>query len=127
MFIDRQHLLRFLYENLQHKTNVLTKKRVIKIETAEKGVQVTTTDGEMFMGDVLVGADGVHSTVRREMWRLGKEQNHSKFREYDEPSKIFHRITRTDFHELVYLNVYSMLHQVYVRNFQAQQGIRNNG
>ncbi|WOD06346.1 FAD-dependent monooxygenase [Marinomonas sp. GJ51-6] len=41
-------------------------------ETAEKSVQVTLDDGRTFAADLLVGADGIHSTVREQM--LGYEK-----------------------------------------------------
>lgn len=41
-------------------------------ETAEQGVQVTLEDGRVFSADLLVGADGIHSTVRELM--LGHEK-----------------------------------------------------
>lgn len=38
------------------------------VQLAE-GVMVTCMDGSQFVGDVVAGADGVHSRVRQEMWR----------------------------------------------------------
>lgn len=35
-------------------------------------MSVRTRDGSTFYGDLVVGADGVHSKVRREMWRLAE-------------------------------------------------------
>lgn len=34
---------------------------------------VHTEDGHTYKGDLVVGADGVHSQVRAEMWRLAEE------------------------------------------------------
>lgn len=34
---------------------------------------VVTEDGSVFRGDLIVGADGVHSRIRSEMWRLADE------------------------------------------------------
>ena len=34
---------------------------------------VVTEDGSVFQGDLIVGADGVHSRIRSEMWRLADE------------------------------------------------------
>lgn len=31
---------------------------------------MVTEDGAVYTGDLIVGADGVHSSVRSEMWRL---------------------------------------------------------
>lgn len=37
------------------------------------GVRVDTTDNGSFEGHIVVGADGIHSTVRQEMWRIGRD------------------------------------------------------
>ncbi|KAH7144772.1 hypothetical protein DER46DRAFT_651354 [Fusarium sp. MPI-SDFR-AT-0072] len=87
IFIDRQMLLQVLYKNLKHKDRVLTKKRVSRIELVDGGVQAYTEDGFVYEGDIVVGADGIHSAVRDEMWRLGKEQSPGYFPE-DENSRV---------------------------------------
>ncbi|KAH0426457.1 FAD binding domain protein [Colletotrichum camelliae] len=69
IFIDRQMLIQVLYSNLRHKERVLTSKRAVSVEILESSAQVTTKNGEVFSGDIVVGADGIHSTVRKEMWR----------------------------------------------------------
>lgn len=38
------------------------------------GVRVYTSDGSCYNGNLLVGADGVHSKVRSEMWRHADEK-----------------------------------------------------
>lgn len=63
-------IIQILYDSLRDKSKVLTKKGVTKVEQTAEGVLVTTDDGSTFHGELLVGADGVHSMVRREMWRL---------------------------------------------------------
>lgn len=73
LFLDRQWLLQVLYEQIQHKDRILLQKRVQKIDNGRLGVHVTTTDGHTYSGDMVVGADGIHSTVRREMFRLASE------------------------------------------------------
>ncbi|KAH7128858.1 hypothetical protein EDB81DRAFT_906532 [Dactylonectria macrodidyma] len=88
VFIDRQMLLQILYKNLKHKDRVLTKKRVSRLEPTKNGVQAYTQDGSMYEGDIVVGADGIHSAVRDEMWRLGKEQSPGYFPE-DENSRMY--------------------------------------
>ncbi|KAH7230268.1 hypothetical protein B0J15DRAFT_518297 [Fusarium solani] len=87
IFIDRQMLLQALYNNLKHKDRVLTKKRVSRLQLTEEGAQAYTQDGSMCEGDIVVGADGIHSAVRDEMWRLGKEQSPGYFSE-DENSQV---------------------------------------
>ncbi|KAF2992994.1 hypothetical protein E8E13_000981 [Curvularia kusanoi] len=79
IFVDRQMLIQILYDNLRDKSKVLTKRGVIKVDQTPEQVLVTTDDGNLFCGDVLVGADGIHSTVRREMWRLADEHDPGLF------------------------------------------------
>lgn len=64
-------LLQVLYDNLHLKDRVLTRKRVTGVNTVEDCVHVQTEDGSRYTGDIVVGADGVHSAVRHEMLRNG--------------------------------------------------------
>ncbi|KAL4916543.1 hypothetical protein BDW62DRAFT_202532 [Aspergillus aurantiobrunneus] len=74
IFIDRQMVLQVLFEHLTHKERVLTGKRAVRVEMAEGGLpRVHVQDGSVYEGDIVVGADGVHSTVRAEMWRLADQ------------------------------------------------------
>jgi hypothetical protein len=68
-------VLQVLYENIKDKTKILTKKRVEKVEMTDDGVVVTTSDKSSYNGDILVGADGIHSSVRGEMWRIANEMS----------------------------------------------------
>lgn len=68
-FMERQFLLQSLYYNINDKSKVLLNKRVSRVEQARDGVTVYCQDGSRYEGDVVVGADGVHSVVRGEMWR----------------------------------------------------------
>ncbi|KAL0573426.1 hypothetical protein V5O48_008520 [Marasmius crinis-equi] len=72
VFVDRQMVLRILYENIKDKSKCLLNKGVARVEQDEDagGVRVHIKDGSSYTGTILVGADGVHSTVRREMWRI---------------------------------------------------------
>ncbi|KAI6754484.1 hypothetical protein HG530_012236 [Fusarium avenaceum] len=79
IFLDRQMLLRILYENIKDKSKILTNKRVVKATLTHGGVQVTTADGTTVPGDILVGADGVHSTIRQEMWKLAADLSPEHF------------------------------------------------
>ncbi|KAF5676170.1 bikaverin cluster-monooxygenase [Fusarium heterosporum] len=63
-FIERQKLLSIMTGRLQRIDCIRTSARVALIEEAEKHVVVTTTTGEVYTGDVLIGADGVRSVVR---------------------------------------------------------------
>ncbi|PSN72628.1 FAD/NAD(P)-binding domain-containing protein [Corynespora cassiicola Philippines] len=78
-FVDRQMLIQALYDNLKDKSKVLTSKGVAKVDQSSDGVRVTTQDGNNFSGDILVGADGIHSTVRREMWRIADQEQPDYF------------------------------------------------
>ncbi|KAJ5385123.1 hypothetical protein N7517_003034 [Penicillium concentricum] len=68
--LDRQKVLEILFEKYPATSNVMTDKRVSEIRLGDQSVSVLTDDGDVFEGDLIVGADGVHSRTRSEMWRL---------------------------------------------------------
>ncbi|KAM6505412.1 hypothetical protein FSOLCH5_014630 [Fusarium solani] len=70
-FFDRQTLLQILYDHLQHKERVHLCKKVTEVSFIEKGVQVACSDGSVVAGTILIGADGIHSNVRKFMHKLG--------------------------------------------------------
>ena len=72
-FLARQIVLRTLADNIQDDTKVLLNKRTSKIDHSADGVVVHCTDGSKYEGDVVVGADGVWSKVRQEMWRAAEK------------------------------------------------------
>ena len=46
-------------------------KELVNVNILQGGeVQVETKDGSVYTGDILIGADGVRSHVRREIWRI---------------------------------------------------------
>lgn len=67
--------MRILYENLKDKSKILAGEKVLSVVHTSDGVEVTTSSGRMFQGYGLVGADGVHSTIRKEMWKMADEEN----------------------------------------------------
>ncbi|KAL8722761.1 MAG: hypothetical protein Q9225_000822 [Loekoesia sp. 1 TL-2023] len=69
-FLERQKFLDILYNRLRNKSSVHVGKGVVTIEQAREGVCVRTKDQACYYGDLVVGADGVHSQVRAEMWRI---------------------------------------------------------
>lgn len=73
IFVDRQMVVQAMWDNVRNKNNIHLNKRVQTVSLKPDGVEVTTTDGSKFEGDILVGADGVHSQVRSEMWRLADQ------------------------------------------------------
>ncbi|RYO53648.1 hypothetical protein AA0116_g10503 [Alternaria tenuissima] len=80
VFIDRQDALQILFNNLKSKERVLTNKRVCRVEHEASGVKVFTKDGSTYTGDFVVGADGVHSAIRQEMWRIADEDGLDVFK-----------------------------------------------
>nr|K2QVI4.2 RecName: Full=FAD-dependent monooxygenase dpmpE; AltName: Full=Diterpenoid pyrone biosynthesis cluster protein E; Flags: Precursor [Macrophomina phaseolina MS6] len=72
-FMERRKLLEILYDLLPDKSRVEVDKAVSRIEEHPEhhGVlRAYTHDGDVYEGNLVVGADGVHSRTRREMWRL---------------------------------------------------------
>ncbi|GME56852.1 Monooxygenase FAD-binding protein [Neofusicoccum parvum] len=84
VFVDRQMAIQVLYDHLKDKSKVIVDRRVASIKPLPTGVEVTTKDGSVYTGDILVGADGVHSQVRKEMWRLGDELSPGYFPKSDQ-------------------------------------------
>lgn len=72
-------LLEALFENLYFKDRILTRKRVVRVDTVEGCVHVQTEDGSRYTGDIVVGADGVHSVLRKEMQRNSLESSPGRF------------------------------------------------
>ncbi|OBS27896.1 hypothetical protein FPOA_01838 [Fusarium poae] len=87
VFIDRQSLLEILYNNLRSKDSIHPGQAVKSVSELDNGIEVTTDKGKVFKGDILVGADGIYSTVRKEMWRIGNEASPGYF-PHDEWSKV---------------------------------------
>ena len=72
-------LLQVLFDNLKCKDKILTKKRVTRIETVDGCTDVIVEDGSTYTGDIVIGADGIHSAVRKEMWRNAHESGSNLF------------------------------------------------
>lgn len=72
VFLDRRAVLQVLYNHLD-KSKVLVNKRVLKVDHLPDKVRVHIEDGSSYDGDILIGADGIHSTIRKEMWRIADE------------------------------------------------------
>lgn len=58
-------------------------KNVVHLEQTSGSVKAITKDGISYTGDILVGADGVHSAIRQQMWRLADQQDPAYFPAHD--------------------------------------------
>ncbi|KID61520.1 FAD-dependent monooxygenase aurC [Metarhizium brunneum] len=72
--IARQHFLQVLYAKFEDKSRIHMSKKVVEISHGKSNVSVTAADGTTYEGDLVVGADGIHSAVRSEMWRIGNSE-----------------------------------------------------
>lgn len=68
--LDRQKVLEILFKSYPTRSNIITDKRVSEVRLGADSASVLTDDGDVFEADLVVGADGVHSHTRSEMWRL---------------------------------------------------------
>lgn len=74
IFMGRCEFLKILYKHIRDKSRILTQTAVVSYEEDENGIAVTTSNGETYRGSILVGTDGVHSTVTQLMSeKLSKE------------------------------------------------------
>ncbi|KAH8696854.1 hypothetical protein GQ44DRAFT_718904 [Phaeosphaeriaceae sp. PMI808] len=74
ILIDRQKCIRHLYDNLPDQSKVRTSACVDRIEQTQTGVKAFLKDGTFEEGDIVIGADGVHSRVRQLMWDYAAEE-----------------------------------------------------
>ncbi|OQD97285.1 hypothetical protein PENVUL_c084G02008 [Penicillium vulpinum] len=72
-FLERQKMLQILFDAQPHKSKILCGKKVKKIDDFEESMTVYTEDGSTYTGDLVVGADGVHSRARTEMWQIAEK------------------------------------------------------
>ncbi|KAL5872991.1 hypothetical protein ACKVWC_008611 [Pyricularia oryzae] len=79
LFMNRQWLLQFLYDHLKEKDRVLLGKKVTRIDHIPGAARVYTEDGSSFEGSIAIGADGVHSVVRKELNRLAQKERPQAF------------------------------------------------
>jgi 2-polyprenyl-6-methoxyphenol hydroxylase-like FAD-dependent oxidoreductase len=64
VLLERQTLLRLMYEKIRDKTQIRTDSRVVAVKESPSGVEVVTQQGTLYHGKIGVGADGVHSRIR---------------------------------------------------------------
>ncbi|CAG8237917.1 unnamed protein product [Penicillium salamii] len=77
-FLERQQVVQCLFDNLRDKSKIHISCCVSRIHLTDEQVMVETNSG-IFEGDLVVGADGVHSYVRREMARLASADGDESF------------------------------------------------
>jgi 2-polyprenyl-6-methoxyphenol hydroxylase-like FAD-dependent oxidoreductase len=70
--LDRQQLLQVLYQSFPDRSNIYVGKNVVRVDQHDGRVLVYTADSSTYEGDLVVGADGVHSCVRTQMWRAAQ-------------------------------------------------------
>ncbi|KAH8647014.1 hypothetical protein BGZ61DRAFT_501288 [Ilyonectria robusta] len=69
---DSQILLQALFDNVQDESKILTRKNIVEIDHQPHGITVRCDDESSFEGNILVGADGVASRAREELWKLAE-------------------------------------------------------
>jgi 2-polyprenyl-6-methoxyphenol hydroxylase-like FAD-dependent oxidoreductase len=73
ILFHRQKCVEHLYDGLPDQSKIRTSARIEHIEHTATGIKVCLTDGTFEEGDLVVGADGVHSLVRQFMWDYAAE------------------------------------------------------
>ncbi|KAH8131880.1 FAD/NAD(P)-binding domain-containing protein, partial [Trichoderma asperelloides] len=66
-FVGRRFMLSCIYNQIEDKSRLRTQTCVTSFTETEDGVEVATDKGETIKGDLLLGADGIHSTIRELM------------------------------------------------------------
>ncbi|RYP64696.1 hypothetical protein DL771_008653 [Monosporascus sp. 5C6A] len=84
-FTERRILLDILHRNIRGKDKITTGQKVTRIVHVGDKVELSTLEGHAFSADIVVGADGVHSRVRGEMWRIAGKEDPTIFG--DDPGK----------------------------------------
>lgn len=79
MLFHRAKLLELLWENLpERETRVKVNKKVTSIVSNRDGVVVACADGTFESGSIVIGCDGVHSTVRQTIHDLRSAKRRSR-------------------------------------------------
>ncbi|KAM0261122.1 hypothetical protein ACHAQJ_002384 [Trichoderma viride] len=66
-FMERRFMLSCIYNQIADKSRIRAQTGVTSFTETEDGVEVVTNKGETIKGDILLGADGIHSTIRNLM------------------------------------------------------------
>ncbi|OHE97401.1 FAD binding domain-containing protein [Colletotrichum orchidophilum] len=86
----RANLIQVLYDTLPEsaKARYFTGKKLSNVDSTETGVTVTCEDGSKYSGSMIIGADGVHSTTRRQMRELALAEDPNRAWDPVNPYKI---------------------------------------
>lgn len=79
IFLERRMVIDVLYKHIRQKDKVLTSRRVVGFDMDEHGVSAQCQDGSVHRGSILIGADGIRSTVGRQMLQLSGSSKKGKF------------------------------------------------
>ncbi|KAK0647425.1 FAD-dependent monooxygenase bik2 [Lasiodiplodia hormozganensis] len=74
-FQARHEVVVALEQNIKSKESLRVGKRVVTVNQDEMGATVHCEDGSRYGAQMVVGADGVHSVVRREVLKMAKEKD----------------------------------------------------
>ncbi|KAJ5680157.1 hypothetical protein N7455_008755 [Penicillium solitum] len=121
IFMERCKALEVLHSHVQDRSKLHARTAVVGYEETPQGVIVTTEDGEQHHGHILVGADGIHSNVRKLMadkisvtdQSLAKEINGAFTSEYN----CIFAVSRNDSEKQFLPD--AMVHNVYYDNYSA--------
>jgi len=73
--LERSELLDVLYEKYEKKEHIVTSSEVVKVDSRRDEVVVSTKNGKVYKGDIVVGADGIHSSIRKYMWDVERDRD----------------------------------------------------
>ncbi|KKY28054.1 putative fad-dependent monooxygenase [Diplodia seriata] len=81
--LPRQALVQMLYDHIADKSKIHagSGNKVRRVEHRDDCIELHTADGAVIRGDLVVGCDGVHSTIRSEMWRIARAAQPEAFAE----------------------------------------------
>ncbi|KAJ5893615.1 hypothetical protein N7495_005306 [Penicillium taxi] len=75
VLFSRKDFIKMLYDSAPARSDrILVNKEVTNIQEDENGVKVTCSDDTSYEGDILIGADGVRSIVRRQLFNEGDKK-----------------------------------------------------
>ena len=77
-----------LYDQLKDKSKIRLQRKVLGISHEGDGVAVRCQDGSEFRGDLVIGADGIHSRTRGEMQNFAEETGPEGLMDEDKSSKL---------------------------------------